>query len=240
MEIDALWPGGPRFYRSGDVFKIGTDAVLLASFCGVSGVRRALDLGCGSGIIAALLAWNTPALSVEALEIVPEAARLARENIRLCGLEGRVSVTEGDLRAHRALYPAGHFDLVVSNPPYYAGGRGKVPADVASITARMEAHCTLADICAAAAYLTKWGGRFALVHKPERMAEVICALSAAGLEPKRLRLVQHRAGAAPSLFLLETRRGGRPSLTIEPPLIMTDEHGDDSPEIQEIYHRRAE
>ncbi len=98
----------------------------------------------------------------------------------------------------------------------------------------------MGDVCAAASYLTRWGGRFALVHKPERLAEIICTLREYGLEPKRLRFVQHKAESAPSLFLLESRRGGNPSLTIEPPLILADAHGNDTEEVKSIYHRGIE
>ena len=104
--------------------------------------------------------------------------------------------------------------------------------------AREELTCTLSDMIEAARYLTRWGGRFCLVHKPERLSEVLCALSAGGLEPKRLRLVQNKPDAAPSLFLLECRRGARPSLVIEPPLILTDGNGGESDEIIRIYHRK--
>ena len=93
-------------------------------------------------------------------------------------------------------------------------------------------------MCAAAAYLCRWGGAFALVHRPERLADVFCTLRAHGLEPKRLRLVQHSAERAPSLALIEARRGGRPGLTIGAPLLLTAPGGGDSDEVREIYHVR--
>jgi tRNA1Val (adenine37-N6)-methyltransferase len=125
----------------------------------------------------------------------------------------------------------------VSNPPYYAEGRGKSSLKDGRASAREERTCTLADVCAAASYLTRWGGLFALVHKPERLAEVICALRENGLEPKRLRFVQYNAEAAPNLILIESRRGGKPSLRIEAPLILADEYGNDTEEVKRIYHR---
>ena len=84
------------------------------------------------------------------------------------------------------------------------------------------------DATRAAAYLCRWGGSFAVVHRPERLSELLCAMTASGVEPKRLRLVCPRAERAPSLILVEGRRGGKPGLTIEPPLILQDEAGADS------------
>lgn len=237
MIRDELWPGGPMFIRDNEAFRLGTDSVLLSSFAGTGRMKRACDLGCGTGIISVLLAWNDPALTMDGIELQPEWADIARENAALCGLGGRITITNGDLRHHRDFLEAGAYDLVVSNPPYYAEGRGKSSDKGSIATAREERTCTIGDVCAAASYLTRWGGRFALVHKPERLADIICALRENGLEPKRLRFVHYKAAAAPSLVLIESRRGGNPSVTIEPPLIMTDENGNDSEEIKRIYHR---
>ncbi len=232
-----LWPGGPMFIRDNDAFRLGTDSVLLSSFVMTGRAKRACDLGCGTGIITVLLAWNDPALHISGIELQPEWANIARENARLCRLDERISIISGDLRRHREFLEAGAYDLVISNPPYYAQGRGKSAECDCTATAREERTCTIGDVCAAAAYLTRWGGRFALVHKPERLAEIICALRDNGLEPKRLRFVQYKAASAPNLILIESRRGGNPSLTIEPPLILTDDHGNDTEEIRRIYHR---
>lgn len=237
MEIDELWPGGPKFIRGNEAFRLGTDSVLLSYFASKGNARRACDLGCGTGIISVLLAFCNPALTVDGIELQRDSAETARRNSALNSLDGRLTVIDGDLRAHRGLLTAGAYDLVVANPPYYPAGSGKSAGTENRAVAREERLCTIGDVCAAAAYLTRWGGRFALVHKPERLAEVICTLSNHGLEPKRLRFVQHKAQTAPSLVLLESRRGGKPSLTVEPPLILTDEDGNDTEEVKAIYRR---
>jgi tRNA1Val (adenine37-N6)-methyltransferase len=244
MITDELWAGGPRFMHDNEAFRLGTDSVLLASFVMSGSGKRAggrltsaCDLGCGAGILSILLAWNTPSLTVDGIELQGEWADIARENVRLSRFDSRINIVNGDLRRHRDFLQAGDYDLVVSNPPYYAEGRGKSPEQDSRAAAREERTCTLGDVCAAASYLTRWGGRFALVHKPERLVEVICALRHNGFEPKRLRLVHYRAASAPNLFLIEGRRGGNPSLKIEPPLILTDENGNDTEEVRRIYHR---
>jgi len=104
-------------------------------------------------------------------------------------------------------------------------------------TARTEEACTLEDICRTAGRLLRWGGAFCLVHKPERLTDLLCALRENGLEPKRLRLVSPRWDRAPSLLLAEARRGGRPGLRVEPPLILENPDGSHSAELSRIYFR---
>lgn len=235
-EFVELWQGGPVFAQA-EHFRLGTDCVLLSDFVNTSGAKRGIDLGCASGAIALLLLARSPKLSMTGLEIMPEAAELARENMAANGLSGRCEIVTGDIRRHRELFRAGSFDLVVANPPYFPLGSGYISPDSARAAARGELQCTLEDICSAAAFLCRSGGSFCLVHKPERLSRVFCAMSAAGIEPKRLRLVSHRQGTAPSLVLIEGRRGRRPGLKIESELILTAPDGLESEEMRRIYHR---
>lgn len=229
-----LWPGGPYFSQPSGVFPLGTDSVLLADFASHKGVKKAFDLGCGAGVLSVLLLARSPGLSMHGIEIRPEAAALCRENLKANGWDSAGIVT-GDLRDHRKYFKAGAYDLIVSNPPYFPEG-SRSSADPVRANARSETACTLTDVCAAAAFLCRNGGAFAMVHRPERMAEALRALSETGLEPKRLRFVAHKAESAPSLVLIEGRRNARPGLVIEPPLILCKPDGSDSEEIRRIYH----
>lgn len=235
-EFTALWEGGPAFAQA-EHFKLSTDCVLLADFVNSSGRKRGIDLGCASGAIALLLLWRSPRLHMTGLELVEEAAELARENMETNSLQNRSSIIWGDIRRHRELFKSGSFDLVVANPPYFPVDRGKLSTDEKRSGARGELSCTLEDICAAASYLCCTGGSFSMVYKPERLSELLCTMTAHGLEPKRLRLVCHRAGSAPSLVLVEGRRGGRPGLDILPSLILTGPDGRETEEVLRIYHR---
>ncbi|MBQ9249243.1 MAG: methyltransferase [Oscillospiraceae bacterium] len=235
-DVQELWPGGPVFAQAAN-FRLSTDSVLLADFIHTCGAVRGIDLGCGSGILALLLLWRTEKLHMTGLELDGEAAALAAENLERNGLTARSSVLTGDIRQYRALFKPGSFDLAAANPPYYAAGSGGISPDPARAAARGEVCCTLEELCATAAWLLPSGGRFCLVHKPERLSELLCTMTAQGLEPKRLRLVNHLAERAPSLVLVEGRRGSRPGLTVEPPLILADADGGESAEYRRIYHR---
>lgn len=235
-EFTALWEGGPLFAQA-EHFRLSTDCVLLADFVNLRGAKRGIDLGCASGAIALLLLCRSEKLHMTGLELLGEAVELAGENMRVNGLEGRSSMMQGDIRRHRELFKSGSFDVVAANPPYFPLGSGKASPDEKRFTARGEGSCTLDEICAAAAYLCRTGGSFCLVHKPERLSELFCAMSGCGIEPKRLRLVCHREGSAPNLVLVEGRRGGRPGLDIMPPLILRRPDGTETDEVLRIYHR---
>ena len=235
-EFTQLWQDGPYFAQAGH-FRLSTDCVLLADFINTTGFKSGIDLGCASGAIALLLLSKSEKLHMSGLEIIPEAAELARLNMEKNGLEGRSRIIEGDIRLHRELFRPGSFDLVAANPPYFPVGGGFVSPDRGRASARAEGSCTLEDICAAAAFLCRTGGSFSLVHKPERLSEVFCCMSGHGIEPKRLRLVCHRPGAAPNLVLIEGRRGGKPGLKIEAPLYIHEADGNMSAESRRIYHR---
>ena len=200
-------------------FPFSTDSALLADFAGNIRAKKIIDLGCGAGVLGVLLHASHPAAAFYGIEIQPEAAAACRENFNANGFDASGIIT-GDLREYRTLWPAGFFDLVVSNPPYFAGGSGYTAPDAARAAARDERCLTLGELVDAAAYLCRWGGAFALVHRPERLSEIFCAMTARGIEPKRLRLVQHQAERAPNLVLIEGRRGGKPGLRIEPPLVL--------------------
>ena len=233
---EILWPGGPRFIQAKH-FRLGTDCVLLADFVNTAGAKRGIELGCASGAAMLLLLERSPKLFMTGLEIVPGAASLARENMALNDLTERSEIITGDIRDHRALFRAGSFDLLVCNPPYFPQGSGALPQDADRAAARSEILCTQQELCAAAAFLLQTGGRASFVHRPERLSELLVCLTAAGLEPKRLRLVCRDSQAAPSLVLVEARRGGKPGLTIEPSLYLQNTDGGESDEYKRIYHK---
>lgn len=233
-----LWRDGPRFAQS-EHFRLGTDSVLLADFVNAASRKKGIDLGCGSGILPLLLLEKSEKLHMTGLEINPEAAAYTEINLRENGMSERGSIVVGDIKNHRRLFASGEFDLVVSNPPYFADGSGAVSPKADRAVARGELMCTLEDICAAAAYLCRTGGAFFLVHRAERLTDALCLMRQYGLEPKRLRTVSHSAEKEPSLVLIEARRGGSAGLKILPPLFIRNADGSETEEVLKIYHREA-
>ena len=210
-------------------FPLSTDSMVLSDFVKLPRNARVLDLGSGCGTLGLLLCARESGCSVTGIELSEQAHAAALQNIARNNLSHRLSSICADLRTMP--FGPGSFDLCVSNPPYFSGGarHARNPG------ARQEDTCPPEALFAAAAKALRWGGDFFLVHKPERLAELVCAASAAGLEPKRLRLVRHRPEAPISLILLSCRRGGRPGLQLDD---LTLFHPDGSPteDYRRIYH----
>ena len=152
------WPNGMKFIQSDQLLGVTTDTVLLAAFPGLSRCRLACELGCGVGAAALFLAARAPQLRVDAVDILPAAVELARQNVAANGLENLVRVLEGDLR-EPGLLPGDHYDLVLCNPPYFVRGAGRPSGTPERHTARSDDSCTIEEVCTAAGRLLKTGGQ---------------------------------------------------------------------------------
>lgn len=223
---DELWPRGPCFYYDTALFPPGTDSFCLAYFARPSRGDTVCDLGSGIGLLGTLLLARQESLFIENVEISTPAAALARKTFAENGWADRAAFREGDLRDVSVLPKAGSVDYVISNPPYFPASSGESAKGEARQIAREETSCTLDDICAAAQRVLRYGGRFTLVHRAERLADVLCAMRSHGIEPKRLRFLAKSPGAAPSLLFVEGKRGGKSGLVIEPPLVPNGEEWD--------------
>lgn len=222
-------PNGFCLDTSGGAFPLSTDSMLLAHFVHLPKNARVLDLGAGCGTLGVLLCAVHPSCAVTGVELNEKAHAAALENIARNGLQGRMDSICADLR-HVAL-TRGSFDVCISNPPYFSGG----PASKENPLARRDDCCSPAELFAAAAKFVKFGGDFYLVHKPERLAELIACGARENLEAKRLHLVRHKAGGEISLILLQFRKGGKPGLKIEEAFLY---HNDGTPSnyYKEVYH----
>ena len=214
-------------------FPLGTDSFACAWFAHFPKGSKICDLGCGSGAISLMLLADDPSANVTGIELMPQAAAIAKENAEHNRLP--FTVLQADLRNISQLLPAGSMDCVISNPPYFAVNSGFTAKGLLA-QARSEETCTLTQLCNAAKWLLKTSGRFVLVHRPERLADLIFSLRNADLEPKRIRFVRHRQDQPVSLVLLEARKGGRPGLSYEPDLVFYDADGE-TDEYRRMYHR---
>lgn len=212
---------GYRLIQNPDGFCYGTDAVCLARFAAAKPGERLMDLCTGTGVIPLLLAGATRCTDMTGLELQQQSAELAEESVKLNNLTDRIAIVQGDVREAHKRFGCGGFDVVTCNPPYMVPGTGKQNEVEQKLIARHEVACTLTDVAFAASRLLRSGGRFYMVHRPERLTDVLCELRAHRLEPKRLQFVCHRAGDAPCLFLIEGQLGRKPGLTILPPMLVT-------------------
>ena len=216
-----------------DVHSFGTDAFLLTGFCRYREKDLVCDLGTGCGIIPLLMQRHRPPKKIWAVDIQPDAVEQLRLGIEKSG--GRnIEPICADLR-DLPMLPAGQFDLVTCNPPYKAANSGIQSADAQRQTARHETAGDIRDICAAASRLLQYHGRFCLCCRPERLADVICAMRENRIEPKRLRMVSKTPESAPWLFLLEGRKSAKPFMQIEPALFVRA-GGDMTAEAAQICH----
>lgn len=232
--LDDLHRNGYHLIQNPDWFCFGIDAVLLSSFAKVKPGERVLDIGCGSGVIPILLAGKTKGQYFLGIELQEEYVELANRSILLNELEGLVEVLQQDLRSNSL--PPSSFDVVVSNPPYIEVGHGLVNPLERKAFARHEFTCTLMDVFSSAARVLKTGGRFYIVHKPSRLADIVEVARQTGLEPKTLRFVHSRRQQEPCLLLLECIRGGKPFMRVLPPLVIYHGNGEYTEEIKTMYY----
>jgi tRNA1Val (adenine37-N6)-methyltransferase len=233
--LDDLQRNGYRIIQDPDKFCFGMDAVLLSGFASAPDGGRVLDLGTGTGIIPILMAAKTGAKELVGLEIQPESAEMANRSVILNDLEEKVKIVEGDIKEAGELFEAASFDVVTSNPPYMIGGHGLQNPDGPKAIARHEVLCDLEDVIKAAARCLKPGGKFYMVHRPFRLAEIMVVMNRYKLEPKRMRLVYPFIDKEPSMVLIEGARGGKSRITVEPPLIIYESQHKYTKEIYDIY-----
>lgn len=237
--LDDLQCGGLKLIQRPDAFRFGTDSVLLADFAAPRKGDSAVDLGCGTGAIAILMAAHRPGLRVDAVELQPDIADMARRSVLLNGMEDRVSVLAADMRQAWRTLGAGSRSLAVCNPPYSRRGAALESQSEAVRLARHEGDLTPGDLCRAAAMLLKNGGRFCAVYPAPRAYELMRAMDDNRIAPKRVRTVHGVAGRAPKFVLLEGVKGGGEGLHWLEPLVLRDESGAFTEEWHRIYDAKA-
>ena len=238
--LDDLQRNGYKIIQNEKLFCFGMDAVLLAAFAKVKDGEKVLDLGTGTGVIPILLEARTGGSAFTGLEICASSADMAARSVKYHQLEEKVSIIQGDIKEADRIFPAASFDVVTSNPPYMTANHGLVNPDTDKACARHELLCTLEDVVRQAARALKPRGRFYMVHRPFRMAEIIRVLSQYKLEPKRLQLVYPFVDKEPNMLLIECMKGGNPRVTVEPPLIVYREPGVYTDYVRRLYEMQPE
>ena len=227
-------PKGYTLSLAAGSFPLSTDSMVLAHFVRLHKTDRVLDLGSGCGTLGLLLCAAWDSCHVTGIELEQTGHEAALDNIRRNELQGRMESVCADLRTVPTQFAPGSFSVCVSNPPYFSAG----PASSRLPLARREDCCTPDDLFRAAAWALKYGGEFFLVHRPERLAELIAKAAAHNLEAKQLRLVRHREDGPISLILLRFRKGGKPGLAIDE-ISLFDSQGHPTDVRREIYHNNV-
>lgn len=227
-QIESLWNGvvlkrGP--------FPLGTDSVLLSHFTTLRPSWRVADLGAGCGTLGLLLGAREPSCELTGIELDASAYSMGLENLAL-NPQIKLRLLQGDVRQIRDLLPAGSFDCVVSNPPYFPVGSGKT-----ANAYRSELTLNLSQLCQGAAWLLPSGGTFSLVHRPERLCDLFWEMRSHGIEPKRLQFVRHKADSPVCMVLIEGRRGGKPGLSYLPDFIEFHSDSSETEAYRAAYHR---
>lgn len=233
--LDDLHRNGYKIIQNSNKFCFGMDAVLLAGFANVKEKNKVLDLGTGTGIIPILLEGRNKGGHFTGLEIQEESADMARRSVKGNSLEEKIDIVTGDIKEASKIFGAASFDVVTSNPPYMNHNHGLVNPNQPKAIARHELLCSLEDVIREASKVLKQNGRFIMVHRPFRLAEIIEVMKRYKLEPKRMKFVHPYINKEPNMVLIEALKGGNPMVKIEAPLIVYKEENVYTDEIFHIY-----
>ena len=219
--LDDLQLDGYEIIQNPERFCFGIDAVLLSDFVRVKKEETVLDVGTGTGILPILLAAKTRGKHFTGLEIQAESADMAVRSVEHNRLGDRIDIVTGDIKEAAEIFRPAFFDVIVTNPPYMLAEHGlQNPGDAKAI-ARHEVLCTLDDILRESGKLLQESkGRFYMIHKPFRLAEIIIKMNQYKIEPKRIQFIHPYVDKEPTMVLIEGIKGGKSRVKIEPPVIM--------------------
>lgn len=220
--MDDLQLGGLELIQNPEKFCFGVDAVLLSDFVRVKPGETVLDMGTGNGIIPVLLSAKTQGSHFTGLEIQADTAQMARRSVLYNHLEERIDIVTGDIKEAADIFRPAFFDVITTNPPYMLAEHGLRNSDDSMAVARHEVLCTLDDILRESMRLLQDKGRFYMIHRPFRLAEILIKMNTYKIEAKRLQFVHPYADKEPTMVLIEGVRGAKSRVKVEPPIIMYD------------------
>lgn len=220
--IDDLDLEGLKLIQDTDMFCFGTDAVLLANFAKCKENATIVDLCTGNGVIPVLLSAKIPAKKIYGVELQKKVSDLAEENVRINKLDGKIEILNEDLKNITNIFRKSTVDVVTCNPPYRTAGCGIVNTDDTKAIARHEIYCKLEDVIRTSADLLKPLGKLYMVHRPDRLCDILCCMRDYKIEPKIVKFVQPNFDTKPSHVLIEGVYGGNKHMTVEKTMVVTD------------------
>lgn len=237
--LDTLFQGKLKVWQSRSGYRFSLDALLLADFLTCYDDEKVVDLGTGSGVIALILAYRYPSLSITGIEIQRGMIDRACRNVQQNRFRERVTIQHADVRNIREAFSPESFAAVVCNPPYRRVASGRISPDTERKIARHEVAAGLGDFLRAGGYLLAMKGRMALVYPALRVVDLLRSMRRVNLEPKRLRMVHSSAGANADLVLVEGVKGGRSGIEVLPPLIVYKRGKEYTPEVRAVLAGRT-
>lgn len=239
--IDDLQLGGLKIIQNPNGFCFGVDAVLLADYA-VKSIKKGakvLDMCSGSGIVPLLLSHKSEAKKIIGLEIQKEFAERSKRSVKMNSLESKIEMIQGDLKASEKLFGRSFFNNITCNPPYKEAGGGLTNKIDSDAIARHEILCSLEDIIRISSIILEPYGKLCMIHRPERLCDIICLMRKYKIEPKRLRFVHPMPDKTATMILIEGAYCGKPKLFLDPPLYVYSAPGVYSDEINYIYGKKA-
>ncbi|UCD71169.1 MAG: tRNA1(Val) (adenine(37)-N6)-methyltransferase [Syntrophobacterales bacterium] len=238
--LDHLFPGNIKIFQKKKGYRFSIDSILLAHFVRLKEGQKVVDLGTGSGVIPIILAKKAKSTEIWGVEIQDELAKMAKRNIEINHLQGRVHILQGDARNLVNRMESEEFDIVLTNPPYRKIRSGRLNPQRQKAIARHEIKGSLTDMAKIGFCLLRPKASFYLVYPAVRIADLITCVRESHLEPKRLRLVHPNMEKGAQLILVEAIKWGRPGVEIHPPLFIYDLNGQYSEEMRSIYSSTTE
>ena len=236
--IDDLEYKGLKIIQNEKGFRFGIDSVLLSDFAkNIKTGSIVVDIGTGTGIISLLLCKKTSLNKIYGIEIQKEVAEMAQRSVELNGLEEKMEILNINIKNVFDVLEKNKFDVVVTNPPYKKANTGLKSEETSNLISRHEVECTLEDIAKQSYLLLKDKGEFYMVHRAERLVDILCTLRKNKLEPKVIRFVHSKQNNKPNLILIKSVKNAKEFLKIEKPLIVYKDSGEYTDEILKIYNK---
>ena len=232
--LDDLILGGLKIIQPIKGYRFSIDAVLLAHFADLHGVKKVIDLGTGNGIIPLLLSHRDPGIDILGIELQPAMADRAGRSVQLNNLQHRIDILQADIRKLKEKLPGGSAELVLSNPPFWKRGEGHVNQNHEKSIARHELEITLKELAEGAVHLLAPQGVLAIIHRVERLNEIADVFGHFGLSLSRVRKVRSYAERPARQVLVEARFGRQETVLI-PPLIMYSKLNCYGDELRHLY-----
>jgi tRNA1Val (adenine37-N6)-methyltransferase len=234
--LDEILNGRLRVFQKKKGYRFSLDSILLAHFVSLKPRARAIDLGCGNGIIILILAKRFPNIRCAGLEIQENLAALAKKNAQLNDLDDRVEIFSGDARNIKNIFRAHSFDAVIFNPPYRKLNSGRINPHPEKAIARHEINGSLKDFLTAAKYLLKPTGTVSTIYPAKRLVELVYLFRKNDIEPKKMKLVFSDRTSDAEFVLVEGKEGSREELKIDTPLFIYDQNRNYTDEMSGIFN----